>query len=424
MKAALLLCAGLLAFAAQAQFTPLQPSAPPSAQPVTQPPQPLLRDALVPPLRAAQEALAAGKYTEALSQLALTDGVAGKTPVETYFIERLRAAAASGARDTAQAARSLEAALASGQTPRADQPALMEALAIAHYNLKHYGEAALWASRYVEQGGSKQEIRLMRAQALYLAGDFRGAALQLQGLQREYQAAGTPVPESQLDMLAGSYIKLGDDAGYMQVLEQLLRSYPRPDYWADLLVRLERRPGFSPELVIDLFRLQFAANALAEAGEYLELAQLAAQAGFPAEAKKVLDAGFAAKLLGTGPDADKHLRYRQQVDERVQAEGKALDAPERQPAAAKDNDALFKLGQTWVAQGRMAQGLVLMQQALDKGGLAQPGVARLRLAATLAQANNKPAARELLQPLQASAGADAANGTTDLARLWGILIAR
>ncbi len=383
-------------------------------------PVPALRDALVAPLRDAQEFLVTGKFTEALARLAPADAVSGKTAVEVYYVERMRAAAASGALDTVQAVKSLEAVLATGLAPIADRPALIEALAGAHYNLKQYPQAAQWAGSYFAQGGTRLEMRLMAAQAAYLAGDFRGAVTALQVLQREQVAAGVAVPESQLDMLAGSFIKLQDDAGYMGVLEQLVRSYPRPEYWADLLVRLERRPGFSPALVIDLFRLQFAAGALMEANEYLELAQLAAQAGFAAEARKVLDAGFAARVLGTGPDAGKHARFREQVGERAAAEARGLEAP-GSPPAPPDGDAQFRLGYLRLTHGQAGPGLQLMQQALDGGTLSQPGQARLRLAVAHVQAGDKARARELLQPLQAGGGTD---GLADLAHLWVTLIAR
>lgn len=384
-------------------------------------PAPVLRDVLVVPLREAQEHLAGGRFAEALARLAATDAVSDRTPVELYYVERLRAAAASGVRDTQQAAKSLEIVLATGLAPISDRPELIGALAGAHYNLKQYRRAAQWAGSYFAQGGTKPEMRLMAAQAAYLGGDFAGAVAALRTLQREQEAAGVTAPESQLDMLAGSYIKLQDDAGYMSVLEQLVRSYPRPEYWADLLVRLERRPGFSPVLVIDLFRLQYAAGALIEANEYLELAQLAAQAGFAEEAKKVVDAGFAARVLGIGPDAPRHERFREQVGERAAAEAKSLETPAMQPAAAQDGEALFRQGQIRVSHGQSAQGLALMQQALDRGGLVQPGPARLRLAAAHAQAGDKARARELLQALQDGGGTD---GLADLARLWTTLVAR
>ncbi|CAN5759694.1 hypothetical protein BH11PSE7_BH11PSE7_09150 [soil metagenome] len=391
------------------------------------PPPAALRDELVAPLRAAQELLAEKKFPQALEQLSATDGIAGKTKVETYFVERLRAAAASGAGNTQQAATSLEAVLASGMVPGDDQVKLVDALAGAHYNLKHYRDAARWAIRSLEIGPrdeNRAAMRQMAAQSLYLDSDYQGAVQQLQALQKEQIASGLPTPEAQLDMLAGSYIKLNDDAGYMQVLEQLVRGYPRADYWADLLVRLERKPGFSPRLVIDLFRLQLAANAMAEAADYLELAQLAAQADFPAEAKKVLETGFAAKVLGAGADAEKHRRYLQQVSERAAAQdgrAPATAAATAAKAGATGSDALFKAGYIEVTLGRVESGLALMQQAMDQGGLAQPDETRIRLGAAYAQAGDKARARALFDAVLKAGGAD---GAADLARLWSLLIAR
>jgi hypothetical protein len=42
--------------------------------------------------------------------------------------------------------------------------------------------------------------------------------------------------------------------------------------------------------------------------EYVESAQLSLQEGFPAEASKIIDQGYSAGLLGTGPDAARHKR--------------------------------------------------------------------------------------------------------------------
>ncbi len=42
----------------------------------------------------------------------------------------------------------------------------------------------------------------------------------------------------------------------------------------------------------------------------MEMAQLALQAGYPAEAKAIIDKGFAAGALGTGAEAERHKRLR------------------------------------------------------------------------------------------------------------------
>lgn len=392
MKRLLIACAVLAAALAAGAQQPLQ-----------------LRPELVGPLRSAQELLQQRKFAEALAALSPTDAIAGKTPQETYTVERLRAGAAAGLADTPLMIRALEASLASGQTPAAEQPALMEALADAYMGLKRYPEAAQWARRHIQQAPGAR-MRMLLAQALYQAADYRGAATELQaGIQ-----PGVKPEKAQLDLLAASYAQLRDDAGYAAALEQLVAWYPNRDHWADLLVRLERKPGFDARLTLDLFRLQSAAGALLEAADYLELAQLALQAGFPAEAAKAVDAGYAAGALGGGPEADKHQRFRAQVAQRAQDQLKALEAA----APPDEADALFQHGYALFTQGRVQPGLAAMQQALDRGGLSRAGDARLRLGFALGRSGNADGAGRLLSQVQAAGAAD---GSADIARLSRLL---
>lgn len=372
--------------------------------------QPLsLRPELVGPLRSAQELLQQRKFAEALSALAPTDAIAGKTPQETYTVERLRAGAAAGLADTPLMIRALEASLASGQTPAAEQPALMEALVDAYLGLKRYPDAAQWARRHIQLAPTPR-MRTLLAQALYQAADYRGAATELQAAVQP----GTKPTKAQLELLAASHVQLKDDAGYAAALEQLVAWYPNRDHWADLLVRLERKPGFDSRLTLDLFRLQFAAGALLEAADYLELAQMAFEAGFPAEAVKVMEAGYAAAALGTGPDADRHQRFRLQMEERARDQLKALEASPL-PAGA---EALFLGGYALFTQGRVQPGLAAMQQALDQGGLPRADEARLRLGFAYGRSGNADRAGQLLSQVQAAGAAD---GSADIARLARLL---
>ena len=60
--------------------------------------------------------------------------------------------------------------------------------------------------------------------------------------------------------------------------------------------------------------------------DYMEMAQLALQSGFPTEAKQALDKGYAAGVLGTGPNAERHNKMRALVDKEVAEDRKSLGA--------------------------------------------------------------------------------------------------
>ncbi len=51
--------------------------------------------------------------------------------------------------------------------------------------------------------------------------------------------------EDQLGMLANIQLKKNDKAGYVRTIEKLAASYPKAQYWTDLLNRVQRKPGFS-----------------------------------------------------------------------------------------------------------------------------------------------------------------------------------
>lgn len=379
-----------------------------------------VRDALVAPLGAAQDLLREGQAAQALERLRPTDGIADKTPLETYVIQRMRAAAYSATGDMDAAGRSIEQALATQQTPPAELPGLIDALVALHYNAKRYQEAARWSRQLLSLPATpatrREPVRMILAQSLYLSGDYADASTELRTLIRAAEQAGRAPTQMQLDLFASAQIQLKDDTGYLLALEQLLTWYPRKEYWADLLPRLERLPGFDRRLSIDAFRLQFAAGAFTDSNDYLEYAQLALKAGFHAESHRSLATGFEAGLLGQGADAVRHKAYLDQVGERAEEERRQLAAVRLTEPATGDE--LFELGWRQHTLGQTQQAIVRMQQAIDKGDVRDIHEARLRLGSAMLAAGDKARAREMFRRVQ---DARLSDGASDLARLWSLL---
>ena len=216
----------------------------------------------------------------------------------TFLIERMRIAAASGAGDTETAAKSFEAI--SARVSAAERLKMIESLAGATYRAGKYGQAQQWGQRYFKEGGTSGAIRTLLIQSQYLAGDFQGAARELTTEIQQAERAGNAPGEARLKLLVNAALKLNDTNSYVYALERLVTYYPKKEYWVDLLARLQRKPNFSDRLALDTYRLGLATGTLSKANDYMEMAQLALQAGFPAEARQVMDKGFEAKVLGQG----------------------------------------------------------------------------------------------------------------------------
>jgi hypothetical protein len=364
------------------------------------------------PLQAAQEAIRSGKFKQALDKVREAENVGGRTANENYLIERMRLAAASGAGDVETAARSFEAVGA--RVPAADKLRMIESLTGAYYRAHDYSKAMQWGQRYFREGGTSGSIRTLLIQSQYLAGDFAGAAKELRTEIEQAERGGSAPGEDRLKLLVNATLKLNDTNGYVWALERLVTYYPKKEYWVDLLARLQRKPSFSDRLALDTYRLSLATGSMSAANDYMEMSQLALQAGFPNEARQVIDKGFAAGVLGAGKEAERHKRLRELVAKKVDEDKKELPDKLTEAEAAKDGTALVNTGMNLVFNGDKARGLALMQSGIAKGNLKRPDDAKLHLGiAQLAAGDNSRA----IASLREVKGND---GTADLARLWSL----
>ena len=362
------------------------------------------------PLQAAQELLRTNRYKDVLAKIREADGVSGKSAYENYLIERMRGSAAMGAGDNETAIKSFEAVIASNKAPAADQLKMVEALAGTYYSAKNYAAATKWATRYFHDGGSSAQMRTLLIQSYFQSGDVTNAAKEAQADIQVDVAAGRTPAEEKLLLLANCYLKQNNSAGYMATIEKLLNFYPKKSMWAEVISKLRKKSGFSDRLSLDVYRLQLATGNLHSTEDYMEMAQLALQAGLPNEARKVVEEGYANGALGKGENVERQKRLKDLVDKRV-AENQKQDEAAAQAAA--DGNALVNLGFNLGG----AKGIALMEAGIKKGGLKYPEDAKLHLGILMVQAGQKAKAVQTLKTVQ---GAD---GTHDLANLW-VLFAR
>ena len=382
------------------------------------PAQEALRPEIGRPLQAAQELIKGGRYREALAKVRDAEAVGARNANETYLIERMRLAAASGAGDADTAARSFEALSGSGRIAPAEKLRMIESIATGYYRAQQYAKAMQWGQRYFKEGGTSGAIRTMLIQSQYLSGDFAGAAKELMTEIQGAERAGATPAEDRLKLLLNAAAKQGDNNAYVYAMEKLVTYYPKKEYWVDLLSRMQRKANFSDRLSLDAYRLSLATGSMTSASDFMEMAQLALQAELPSEGKQVVEKGFASGVLGTGPQAERHKRLRDLVDKRL-AEDKAKRAEEeREAAAEKSGDALVSVGMNLVYGGQAAKGVQLIQQGIAKGGLKRPEDAKLHLGIAQLAAGEKAKAQATFRTVQGN------DGTADLARLWSLYARR
>lgn len=370
-----------------------------------------LRSEMQKPLLAAQELIKAKKYEEALAKLKEADAIPEPNDYESFLLAQMRGVAAGAVGDYAIAAKSFEAVLNSGRIAPEDRPKFIQQTAIFEYKAKNYATAAKWFDTYYKQGGTDPELNTIHGHALFMAEDYPAAIQKLQTVIAADESAGKAPVENQLNVLANCYLRQKDFSGYAATLEKLVTHYPTKERWADLINQIASKSTFSESLRMDAGRLRLASGNVRGPGDYMELAQTALEL-FPAEAKKILDEGFAQNVLGTGPDAKRQIDLRAKATKNTAADLKAMASDEKRLAKAKDGTILVNFGFNYVTHGNLEKGIPMIEQGLQKGGLKSPDHAKLHLAIAYLQANQKDKAIDVLKGIQGS------DGSGDLARLW------
>ncbi len=392
------LLAGLLAFGCLGAAAQAQPET--------------LRAEVIKPLQQAQELNKQNKNTEALARFAEVDALPAGTPLEVFTIERLRAVVYMAAGNSAAAAKAIEKALQTERGTVADRLALMENLVLIQYRAKQYADAALWAGRYLALGGQREQLRQVQGQALYLSGQFQPAVDILQPRLMAEIAAGRVPDEVDIRLLASAHQQTKNTAAYADTLEILVRFYPKPEVWADLLFRVLQRKDFPAYLEIDLRRLMQQVGAANTFADALDHAQLALSAGYPAEARKVLESVKATAKPESSEEGSKLNAQLANATRLQQEDDKQLPQLEAQLAQARDGNPWVNTGLNLALAGQAARGATLIAQGIEKGGLRQADAARLRLAYAHILAGQKDTARTVLQSLTD------ATPEALLARLW------
>ncbi len=366
------------------------------------------------PLQAAQHLIKAQKYKEALVKVHDAELVPNKTAHETYIVERMRIAAASGAGDMGSAAKAFEVISSSGKVNAADKLRMIESIAGGYYRAKDYPKAVEWAQRYVREGGNSAQVQTLLIQAQYLSGDTAGVTKELMAEIQADEKAGKAPSEDRLKLLMNATARQPEGSAYTFALERLVTYYPKKEYWAELIAGVQRKPGFSDRFSLDIYRLMLATGGMRSANDYMEMTQLALQAGLAAEGKAAIDKGFAAGVLGSGAEADRQKRLRDLAVRKADEARAEAPAKEAEALAATDGTALLAVGFNQAVSGQAAKGVALIEKGIAKGGLKRPEDAKLRLGQAMVLAGDPKAASVLR-------GVTGADGTADLARMWILL---
>lgn len=331
------------------------------------------------PMKAAQDAMKAKNWAEALAKVKEAQAIEGKTPFEEYQINEFLGFILINQKDFAGAAAAFEKNVNSGQVPAAELNNKLKTLAQLTFQTKQYPKAVDYTTRYLKAAPGETDMQILLAQAYYLQKNFKGASEAAMPAIVATERAGKKPDENWLLLLMRSNYELNDNAGISTALEKLVRHYPKPDYWDGLLSTMAKTGERNDRLTLGIYRLRLETGTLKRADDYVEMGQLAIDAGVPGEAQQVVEAGFANKLLDVPESKARNERLLASAKKLVD-EDKATIANEAKAAqAAPTGQADVGVGQAYLSYGQYDQAIEALERGIKKGGVKLPEEAQISL---------------------------------------------
>ena len=251
-----------------------------------------LRPEVGKPLQQAGELLKAGKSKEALAKVREADAVPNKTPAEQLTIDRMRGAAAQRAGDHATAIQAFEAVFACGKLSRRRAGAGGRVAGLCLCADQGLAKAQAWIAKAQAAGGNSAQLKQLQAYAAGPVGRLRGhrARCRRGGEQRPSRpASALPRPTCCAWPMPTSAPTTRPTRRRSRSCSPTTRrrSTGRPTSGG---CRASR--GFADRFALDVMRLKLATGTMSKTDDFMEMAQLALQAGYPAEARKIVERGL------------------------------------------------------------------------------------------------------------------------------------
>ncbi|WP_448577310.1 tetratricopeptide repeat protein [Thermaurantiacus sp.] len=368
-----------------------------------------------PLLGEAQKAQAAENHSGALGFLNQAAALDNKTPDDLYLIGLLMINSGVSTKDNATIKRGIDLALQSGRTPAEDQAKFVRTLGTIALQANDYPTAMAEFERYLQLNPNDAAVLAEMAE-LYRRQKQNQKAVQTmqQAIAVQEKTSDQKADQSWYRRALAIAFDAGLPAETVATSEALVRNYPSPTNWRDVVVIWRETNKLDDQTNLDALRLQRAAKALTGERDFYEYAEIAQARGLPGESKAVIDEGVAAGALNLQKQVVKELNTR--VTGQIAADKAGLASAEKEARAAGNGRIALGSGEAFMSYGQYDKAAEMFRLALQKGGV-DAATANTRLGIALARSGDR-------------AGADAAFAAVNtpprdqLARFWKIWIAQ
>jgi tetratricopeptide (TPR) repeat protein len=371
--------------------------------------------AVAEPLKKAQEAMKNKQWDAALAEIKKAQAAEKKTPFEAYQIDEFMSYVLVQQKKFAEATPVFERMLNSGFMPADQVDDRTKTVAQLHFQNKDYKKAVEWGKKWLEKHPGDETMSVLVGQAYYVQNDYKNAAATMNGVVTAAEKGGRTPSENWLQIVLSSQFKLDNKDGIADALKKLVRYYPKAEYWENLL-DIYRRRDSSDRVTLGFYRLMNDVGTLKQADDYVEMAQLAIDAGVPGEAQTVVEKGV---QNGTLKSEDKTAQGRYDrllagAKKSASTDKASLAQLAKEAEKATSGQALVALGQAYLSYGMYDEAIDALKKGIAKGGATDTDEAQISLGIAYLRKGQKDLARQAFKTVKAE------SKWHDLAEMWEI----
>lgn len=371
--------------------------------------------AVAEPLKKAQEAMKAKQWDAALAGIKQAQAAEKKTPFEAYQIDEFLGYVLIQQKKFGEAAPVFERMLNSGFLPPEQVDDRTKTVAQLYFQVKEYKKSAEWAKKWLDKHPGQEDISVLLGQSYYLLNDYKNAATTMMGVVNNAEKGGRTPQENWLQIVLSSQFKLDNKDGIAEALKKLVRYYPKSEYWENLL-DIYRRKDTSDRVTLGFYRLMNDVGTLKQADDYMEMAQLAIDAGVPGEAQSIVEKGVQNNTLKSD-DKTTQGRYDRLLagaKKSAAADKASLAQLAKEAEKASQGQADVALGQAYLSYGMYDEAIGALQRGIKKGGVTDLDEAQISLGIAYMRKGQKDLARQAFRTVKAE------SKWHDLAEMWEI----
>jgi hypothetical protein len=350
-------------------------------------------------ITAAQKAMAANQWSEALKNLEAAE--ASKGPLTTYdkkTIAEFKGICYVRLNNLKGAQTAYEQALATGGYTPDELPKTYRLLFQLAATNKSDAKAIEYGKQASDAGSATDEDLLIMSQLYYQQKDCKNSAVWGDKAIAAFKKAGQPPKEVLYQIKLQCASDANDTNAMKAALYDLVRLTNKTSYWNNL-IRLERQDERDDNNTRMIYRIMFDTNSMNADTDYIEMAQLLGDASLPGEAESVLE-----KAMSSGVLKDEHkertTRLLAALKTRADADKKALpqlDAEaQKNPAGQLD----VKLGEVYFGAGDYQNAVIAITRGIGKGQVKQLDEAYVYLGRAQVALKNIPEAKKAFEKLK------------------------